>query len=73
MFRVNQCVLFFWEVDVVMTPMPPFFFLVKNRKKSHFFLEIKKKVVSLPVQVEEVRDLNARHRHISRHRTMPTL
>ena len=36
-------VCYFGEADVVMTTMPPFFF----RKKSHFFLDIEKKVVSL--------------------------
>lgn len=41
-FGLIVCVIF-REVDVVMTPMPPFFFV----KKSHFFWDIKKKVVSL--------------------------
>ena len=41
-----MCVIFFGEADVVMIPVPLFFF-EKNRKKSHFFLEIDKKVVSL--------------------------
>ena len=36
-------VCYFGEVDVVMTPMPPFFFV----KNLIFYLEIKKKVVSL--------------------------
>ena len=39
---ISVCVIF-WEADVEMTTVPPFFF----RKKSHFFLDIKKKVVSL--------------------------
>ena len=34
---------FFWEADVEMIPMPPFFFV----KNLTFYLEIKKKVVSL--------------------------
>ena len=36
-------VCYFGEADVVMTPMPPFFFV----KNLIFYLEIKKKVVSL--------------------------
>ena len=39
-------VCYFREVDVVMTTVPPFFF-VKIVKNLTFYLEIKKKVVSL--------------------------
>ena len=45
-FGLISVCYFLGEADVEMIPMPPFFF-VKNRKKSHFFLDIKKKVVSL--------------------------
>ena len=39
----NLVCVIFREVDVVMTPMPPFFFV----KNLIFYLEIEKKVVSL--------------------------
>ena len=46
-FGLISVCYFFRGADVVMTTVPPFFFSVKIVKNLTFYLEIKKKVVSL--------------------------